>query len=193
MSKRICVYCSSSNILEEKYVKAAKEFAEAASLLGYTVVCGGSVMGLMGVIIDTMIEHGSPVEGFIPEFMENLEFHHKGIKQLGVVGTMSERKELLRQNSDVVIAFPGGLGTMEEFMETFTLKRLGQYDGTVILFNQDGFYDKLLSLFEHFVRNKFLNSNYRDSLVVVNRVEDLIAAVKNSKKERFEAKHYLPE
>ncbi len=193
MSKRICVYCSSSNILEEKYVKAAKEFAEAASLLGYTIVCGGSVMGLMGVIIDTMIDRGSPVEGFIPGFMEDMEIHHKGIKQLGVVETMSERKELLRQNSDVVIAFPGGLGTMEEFMETFTLKRLGQYDGTVILFNQDGFYNELLNLFEHFVKNKFLNSNYRDSLVVVNSVEDLIVAVKNSKKERVEAKHYLPE
>ncbi|MHC1779752.1 MAG: TIGR00730 family Rossman fold protein [Bacteroidales bacterium] len=193
MSKRICVYCSSSNILEEKYVKAAREFAQAASLLGYTIVCGGSVMGLMGVIIDTMIEKGSPVEGFIPGFMEDMEIHHKGIKQLGVVGTMSERKELLRQNSDAVIAFPGGLGTMEEFMETFTLKRLGQYDGSVILFNQDGFYDQLLCLFEHFAKNKFLNSNYRDSLIVVNSVDELITAVKNSKRERVEAKHYLPE
>ena len=193
MSKRICIYCSSSNILEEKYVKAAREFAQAASLLGYTIVCGGSVMGLMGVIIDTMLEKGSPVEGYIPGFMEDMEIHHKGIKQLGIVQTMSERKELLRQDSDVVIAFPGGLGTMEEFVETFTLKRLGQYDGTVILFNQDGFYDKLLGLFEHFVKNKFLNSNYKESLVVVNSVEELIEAVKNSKKERLQAKHYLPE
>jgi len=193
MSKRICVYCSSSNILEEKFVKAAREFAQAASLLDYTIVCGGSVMGLMGVIIDTMLEKGSPVEGYIPGFMEDMEIHHKGIKQLGIVQTMSERKELLRQNSDVVIAFPGGLGTMEEFVETFTLKRLGQYDGTVILFNQDGFYDKLLGLFEHFVKNKFLNSNYKESLVVVNSVEELIEAVKNSKKERLQAKHYLPE
>ncbi len=193
MSKRICIYCSSSNIIEEKYVKAAREFAGAASLLGYTIVCGGSVMGLMGIIIDTMIENGSAVEGFIPGFMEDMEIHHKGITQLGVVDTMSERKELLRQNSDVVIAFPGGLGTMEEFLETFTLKRLGRYDGTVILFNQDGFYNKLIDLLEHFVKNKFLNSNYKESLIVVNSVEELINAVKNSRRETLEAKHYLPE
>ncbi|NCC46367.1 MAG: TIGR00730 family Rossman fold protein, partial [Bacteroidia bacterium] len=54
MSKRVCIYCSSSNLLESKYVKAAKEFAQAASLLGFTVVCGGSIRGLMGTIIDTM-------------------------------------------------------------------------------------------------------------------------------------------
>ncbi|PKP07392.1 MAG: TIGR00730 family Rossman fold protein [Bacteroidetes bacterium HGW-Bacteroidetes-5] len=192
MSKRLCVYCSSSNILEDKYREAAKEFATAASLLGYTIVCGGSIMGLMGVIIDVMIERGSTVEGYIPGFMEDMEIHHPNIKNLGVVDTMSRRKELLRENTDAVIAFPGGLGTLEEFLETFTLKRLGQYDGSVILYNQDGYYNKLLELLDHFAANKFLNSNYRDTLIVVNSVEELMDSVRSSKREFIEAKHYLP-
>ena len=193
MSKRLCVYCSSSNILEDKYREAAKDFAEAASLLGYSIVCGGSIMGLMGVIIDVMIERGSIVEGYIPEFMEDMEIQHPHIKSLGVVETMSRRKELLRENTDAVIAFPGGLGTMEEFLETFTLKRLGQYDGAVILFNQDGYYNKLLELLDHFAVNKFLNSNYRETLIVVNTIEELLNSVRCSKREIIEAKHYLPE
>ncbi|PKO98978.1 MAG: TIGR00730 family Rossman fold protein [Bacteroidetes bacterium HGW-Bacteroidetes-8] len=193
MSKRLCVYCSSSNILEDKYREAAKDFAEAASLLGYTIVCGGSIMGLMGVIIDVMVERGSTVEGYIPGFMEDMEIQHPSIKNLGVVDTMSKRKELLRENTDAVIAFPGGLGTIEEFLETFTLKRLGQYDGSVILFNQDGYYNKLIELLDHFAENKFLNSNYRDALIVVNSVEELLECVRSSKREIIEAKHYLPE
>jgi len=193
MSKRLCVYCSSSNILEDKYREAAKDFAQAASLLGYTIVCGGSIMGLMGVIIDTMVERGSRVEGCIPEFMEEMEIHHPNMEHLEVVGTMSRRKELLRENTDAVIAFPGGLGTLEEFLETLTLKRLGQYDGSVILFNQDGYYNKLLELLDHFAVNKFLNSNYRDTLIVVNSVEELLESVRSSKREIIEAKHYLPE
>ncbi|MDZ4058539.1 MAG: TIGR00730 family Rossman fold protein, partial [Bacteroidales bacterium] len=63
MTKRVCVYCSSSNILEDKYIEAARVFAEAASLLGYCIVCGGSSMGLMGVIIDTMLKNKARVEG----------------------------------------------------------------------------------------------------------------------------------
>jgi len=194
MSKRICVYCSSSNILEEKYIRAAREFAQAASLLGYTVVCGGSSRGLMGVIIDTMLsnESGSRVEGVIPAFMGEMEIHHPRIKHLQIVDSMSKRKELLRKDTDAVIAFPGGLGTLEEFLETFTLKRLGQYDGSVILFNQDGFYDSLLVMLDKFVQNRVLNSNYLDSLVVVANVEELIEAVKNGKKEFLNTAHYLP-
>lgn len=217
MSKRICIYCSSSNTLEEKYVKAARDFAQAASLLNYTVVCGGSLRGLMGVIIDTMLsnensqlsseneisacfnedfklsnDNGSRIEGVIPEFMGEMEIHHPRLKKLQIVGSMSERKELLRKDTDAVIAFPGGLGTLEEFLETFTLKRLGQYDGSVILFNQDGFYNSLLALLDQFVENRVLNSNYRDSLVVVSSVDELIEAVKNGKRELFNAAHYLP-
>ncbi len=194
MSKRLCVYCSSSNILEEKYIEAAREFAKAASLLSYTVVCGGSLRGLMGIIIDTMLSAGSSsrVEGVIPEFMGKMEIHHPMIKRLQIVDSMSKRKELLRKETDAVIAFPGGLGTLEEFLETLTLKRLGQYDGLVILFNQDGFYDSLLAMLEQFVQNRVLNSNYLDSLIVVDNVNDLIEAVKNGKRGLLNAAHYLP-
>ena len=194
MSKRLCVYCSSSNILEEKYIEAAREFAKAASLLSYTVVCGGSFRGLMGIIIDTMLSAGSSsrVEGVIPEFMGKMEIHHPMIKRLQIVDSMSKRKELLRKETDAVIAFPGGLGTLEEFLETLTLKRLGQYDGLVILFNQDGFYDSLLAMLEQFVQNRVLNSNYLDSLIVVDNVNDLIEAVKNGKRGLLNAAHYLP-
>ena len=99
MSKRVCIYCSSSNILESKYREAAATFARAASLLNFTVVCGGSIRGLMGVIIDTMLQEQQcgrgkgKVEGVIPRFMGELELHHTGIDNLVVTDTMSERKE----------------------------------------------------------------------------------------------------
>lgn len=194
MSKRISIYCSSSNILEEKYIEAAREFARAVSLLNYTVVCGGSIRGLMGVIIDTMLISGndSKVEGVMPQFMEDMEIHHPRLKYLTIVDSMSKRKELLRENTDATIVFPGGLGTLDEFLETYTLKRLGRYDGTVILFNQDGFYNSLLTMLDTFVQEKVLNSNYKDSLVVVDSVEELIEAVKNCKRSFFNAAHYLP-
>lgn len=148
--------------------------------------------GLMGVIIDTMLEKGTNVEGVIPGFMGEMELQHPRIKQLEIVDTMSRRKELLRDNTDAVIAFPGGLGTLEEFLETYTLKRLGQYDGAVILFNQDGFYDKLIELFNHFVEKNCLGQNFRDSLIVVDTIENLIEAIENSTRKVLEAKHYLP-
>lgn len=197
--------------MEDKYIEAAREFAQAASLLNYTVVCGGSIRGLMGVIIDTMLsfnegsssanssengshssDNSSRVEGIIPAFMGEMEIHHPRMSNLQIVESMSQRKELLRKDTDAVIAFPGGLGTLEEFLETYTLKRLGQYDGCVILFNQDGFYNSLLAMLDNFVQNRVLNSNYSHSLVVVNTIEELLETLQNSKREILTAAHYLP-
>lgn len=192
MGKRICVYCSSSDILEDKYKEVAQCFAKAASLHSYTIVCGGSCKGLMGIIIDTMIETGAKVEGVIPGFMKELEFHHPTLNKMEVVSTMSERKDMLRKDTDAVVAFPGGLGTLEELIETFTLKRLGIYSGDVIIFNQDGFYDPLISLFEHFEKKRVLNSNWRECLKIVDSLDDLISSIEKGKRNLLEPKHYAP-
>jgi hypothetical protein len=192
MHKRVCVYCSSSDIIEDKYKEAAEQFARAASNAGISIVCGGSSKGLMGVMIDTALECGGEIEGVMPEFMTNLEFDHRRLTKLTKVKTMSERKDLLRDDTDSVIVFPGGIGTLEEFIETFTLKRLGKYSGTVILYNLDGFYNPLISLFDHLVEKCFLNSNYHNGLIVVETVDELIKEILSSERFFLEPKHYAP-
>lgn len=192
MSKRICVYCSSSDTLENKYKEAAASFAKAASLRKYIVVCGGSCRGLMGIIIDIFNENGATVEGIIPDFMKEQEFHHPNLEKIKIVDTMSTRKDLLREDTDAIVALPGGIGTIEEFIETYTLKRLGVYPGAVILFNQDGFYDPMLDLFKHLEKSNMLNSNWNDALIVVDNVNDLIDAIEHSKREHLEPRHYAP-
>jgi uncharacterized protein (TIGR00730 family) len=146
----------------------------------------------MGVMIDTAIECGGEIEGVMPEFMTNLEFDHRKLKKLIKVQTMSERKDLLRNDTDAVVVFPGGIGTLEEFIETFTLKRLGKYSGTVILYNLDGFYNPLISLFDHLVEKCFLNSNYHNGLIVVETVDELIKEILSSERFFLEPKHYAP-
>jgi len=178
MSKRVCVYCSSSNTLDNKYKEAAADFAKAASLHSYTVVCGGSCRGLMGVIIDAMLRNNGSVEGVIPEFMQNIEIHHPSLKEhLTVVDTMSRRKELLREGCDAVVALPGGIGTLDELMEVFTLKKLDMYNGKVMVLNIYGFYDPLIDLLDHLVKENFLCPNYRKSLHIFNNLDDLINAI----------------
>jgi len=192
MHKRVCVYCSSSDILEESYKEAAGKFAEAASSLGYTVVCGGSSKGLMGVIIDRINEKGGEVEGVMPTFMKNLEFYHQGLKKIRYVDSLSERKKLLREGTDAVIALPGGLGTLEEFLETFTLKRLGLYSGLTALLNINGYYRGLISLFEQYESEGFLGKNWRDALKIANSVEDLMEMIKEYHPEKMTPAHYAP-
>ena len=192
MDKRICVYCSSSDILEDKFKEVACSFAEAASYHNYTVVCGGSRKGLMGVIIDTVINSGGVVEGVMPEFMKELEFFHPDLASIQFVHTMSERKERMRLDTDAVVALPGGLGTLEELIETYTLKRLGLYPGEVFVLNVFGFFDPLINLFEHFVDKRVLNSNWTNGIKFVDNIEKLISEIENCKQEYLSPIHYAP-
>ncbi|MCK9304146.1 MAG: TIGR00730 family Rossman fold protein [Bacteroidales bacterium] len=192
MIKSICVYCSSSNVLEESYKEAAGDFAEAASSLGLKVICGGSSRGLMGIIIDRMIQKGGRVEGVMPLFMKELELNHPVLESIIYVNTLSERKEKLRETSDAVVAMPGGLGTLEEFLETFTLKRLGLYDGETILLNINGFYNGLISLFEQYERERFLGKNWRYNLKVAESVPELMDIIRNSTPGRQNPGDYFP-
>jgi uncharacterized protein (TIGR00730 family) len=192
MGKRICVYCSSSNILDKKYLEAADSFAEAASSHNWAIVCGGSRKGLMGIIIDKMLESGGDVMGVMPAFMKEVEFEHERLENMLFVDSMARRKELLRENTDAVVALPGGIGTIEEFIETYTLKRLGLYDGAVIILNLNGFFDPLLKMFQHLVYEKMLNRNWSDSLIIVNSVDELTHAIQNSSPQRLEPVHYAP-
>ena len=179
MSKRVCVYCSSSNTLDDKYKEAAGDFAKAAFLHNYTIVCGGSIRGLMGIIIDTMLRNGGSIEGVIPQFMQEIEIQHPNLKNLTLVDTMSRRKELLRENCDAVVALPGGIGTLDELFEVFTLKKLDMYSGKVMVLNIYGFYDPLICLLDHLVKESCLCPNYRKSLLIFNNIEELIEAINN--------------
>ncbi len=192
MGKRICVYCSSSNILDKRYLEAADSFAEAASSHNWTVICGGSRKGLMGVIIDRMIELEGDIRGVMPAFMKEVEFEHENLKDITFVESMAKRKELLREDTHAVVALPGGIGTIEEFIETYTLKRLGLYDGAVVILNLDGFFDPMLKMFEHLVNEKMLNRNWSESLIVVKSVEELSEVLERVKPHKLQPAHYAP-
>ena len=160
-------------------MEAARDFAKAASLHNYTVICGGSTRGLMGTITDTMLQNNGSVEGIIPKFMQDIEIHHPNIKNLTIVDTMSRRKELLRESCDAVVALPGGIGTLDELFEVFTLKKLDIYAGKVMVLNIYGFYDPLIYLLDHLVKENCLCPNYRKSLLVFTSIDELIQAINN--------------
>ena len=136
--KMLCVYCSSSDRLDQKYYTAAEAVGEAIGKRGWGLVYGGGKSGLMGAVARTVKRSGGRVVGVIPDFM-----------------TMRERKLLMEARADAFLALPGGWGTLEEIMEILTLRQLDVIRKPCVFFNQDGFYDDLLRFFEKMITEKF--------------------------------------
>jgi len=113
----------------------------------------------------------------IPRFMVELEWAHSGLSELVVVEDMHERKAMMLDRSDGLVALPGGTGTFEELLEAITLKRLGQFTGPIAIVDQDGYYGPLLDQLERSVSDRFMDERHRDMWTVVPDVESVIPAL----------------
>jgi uncharacterized protein (TIGR00730 family) len=174
---RICVYCASSNKTPERYLEHARTFARILTDNRIDLVFGGSRSGIMGEMANEMIRLGGRTIGIMPRFMQEVEWHHEDLTEMITTETMAERKEAMITNVDAVVTFPGGCGTMEEFMETLSLKRLGLFDKPMIILNSHGFYDPLVELLEAMLKNHFLGPRHREMWTVVESPEKILPAI----------------
>jgi len=162
---RICVYCGSNNGSKIAYREAGVQLAAAMVQEGITLVYGGGNVGLMGILADSVLAAGGTVIGVIPQALVDKEVAHRGVTDLRVVGSMHERKALMADLSDAVIALPGGLGTLEEFCEAATWTQLGFHDKPCGILNIEGYYDGLLAMLDHAVIENFVRAEHRRIII----------------------------
>ncbi len=153
--KKAVIFCSASYDIDPKYNQAAREVVRAACLRGYTIVSGGTVKGTMGAVSDAVVEFGGRHKGVLPKFMADVVYPR--LDELVWTETMSERKEAMRDGTCLAIALPGGIGTLDELVETFTLLKMNLYQGRIIIYNFEGFYDTLKALLDHYVKAGMLD------------------------------------
>jgi len=160
--RRICVFCGSSLGIDSEYALAASALAEYLTAQKIGIVYGGSNVGLMRIVADTAIRQGGEIIGVIPQSLVAKEVAHAGLSDLRLVGSMHERKALMSSLSDAFIALPGGYGTLEEFCEVLTWSQLGLQKKPCGLLNVRGYYDPLLRMFDHALREGFVKSEHRE-------------------------------
>lgn len=164
--KRICVFCGSSPGARPAYAGAARELGRLLAATGIDLVYGGASVGLMGILARTVLDGGGRVTGVIPRMLEEKEIALTRLSDLRVVESMHERKALMAELSDGFIALPGGIGTIEEFVEVLTWLQLGIHDKPCGLLNSDGYYDRLLDFFDHMAAEGFIRPECRESVLV---------------------------
>lgn len=177
---QICVYCASSNIVDRRYFEAAERLGDELAKHHITLIYGGGSSGLMGSIADRVLNQGGKVIGIIPDFMQKVEWAHKGITELHIVGDMHARKKRFLDGTDALVALPGGCGTLEELLEAITLKRLGLFNKPIVVLNTGGFYNPLLDMLKRCIDEKFMNEDAANMWSVVSEPELVIPAIRNA-------------
>ncbi len=144
---------------------------------GWGMVYGGGSVGLMGAVADAMLAKGGEVVGVIPHFMKEVEWDHKGVADMRLTDTMSERKQMMISMSDAIIVLPGSTGTLDELFEAVSDKKLGLLSQPIVLLNSDGFYDNTIAQLQVMVEKQFMTQKHMDVLSEAKSVDEVIQII----------------
>lgn len=172
--KNVCVYSASSTKIASIYFEIAEELGHLLARKGINLINGAGSSGLMGTISNAALQAGGTVTGVIPRFMVEQGWHHQGLTHLVETETMHERKQLMAEMSDGVIALPGGCGTLEELLEIITWKQLGIYLKPIVILNVNGYFDPLLDMLQKSIEENFMREEHRAIWQVATTAEEAV-------------------
>ena len=186
--KSICVFCSSSDLIDEVYFKTAIDLGCQIGGLNLDLVYGGGGIGLMGAVARSVHKNGGKVVGVFPEFLREKDkgFEYTEADELIIAETMRIRKAIMDERADAFIVLPGGIGTLEEAIEIMSMKQLGLTDKPLAFVNTNNFYDGLVSNFQMMVGLKFAKSSILDLFAVCpnpSSALEFILSYKSKKKD----------
>lgn len=167
--RSLAVFCGSKNGNNPVFAQDAAELGKLMADQGIRLIYGGGSAGLMGVIADTVMQHGGQVTGFIPKILLEWEVQHRGITELVICDDMHERKRKIYSVSDAAIILPGGFGTLDELFEIVTWNQLTIHDKEIYILNSGGFYNHLIGHIEMMKRENFL---YEDAIKRITIIDD---------------------
>lgn len=178
----ICVYGASSAKLKDIYYEKTQELGRAMAKRGHGLVFGGGATGMMGAAARGVTQEQGYILGIAPLFFDQPGVLYENCTEFIFTETMRERKQLLEEKSDATIVAPGGIGTYEEFFEIFTLKSLKRINRPIVLYNINGYYNKMKELLEYTAQEKFMDFSILDLVVFLEEPEAVLDYLENYSK-----------
>ncbi len=179
-SKRVCVFCGSSDRVSPEYLEIAARVGRLLADREMTLIYGGADVGMMGALAKASLDAGGSVIGVIPRAI-NDRVGHRSLSETVVVETMHERKAKMHELADCFLALPGGLGTMEELFEALTWQQLGYHAKPCGILNSGEFYDALLRFLDHLVEENFLKLAHRELVLVDEDPHSLLERIQHAR------------
>jgi uncharacterized protein (TIGR00730 family) len=176
VSRAVCVFCSSSERIERRYVDLAAEVGAGIARRDWTLVSGGGSVSMMGAVARATRSGGGHTVGVIPRVLVDAEVADTGADELLVTETMRERKAAMDERADAFLTLPGGIGTLEELLEIWVARSLGMHDKPVVVLDPDGVFAPLREQVDQLLRAGFVRAAAAGLLVWAGSVDAALDA-----------------
>lgn len=171
--KSIAVFCGSKSGKNPIFIKHAEQLGVLLAHCKTNLIYGGGNVGIMGILADTVMQHGGTVTGIIPKVLLDWERAHNSITELIISEDMHERKKLMYQKCDAAVILPGGFGTLDELFEMLTWNQLAIHQKDIFILNSDGFYTHLIQHIKQMSDEKFLYEAAEKRITILNEPSEL--------------------
>lgn len=174
---KIGVFCSANNNIAELYFEKTAELGKWIGENGHSVVYGGCNVGLMDCIAQAAKQAGSQIIGVVPTLVEKNGKRSEILDVEISTDNLSDRKDQLLIHSDVIIALPGGIGTLDEIFTVAASHTIGYHQKKVILYNIDHFYDSLIALLDDMASRNMVRGKWSDCIKCASTFKELISMI----------------
>ncbi|WP_157249519.1 TIGR00730 family Rossman fold protein [Nonomuraea typhae] len=178
----VCVFCASSQKIDQKYIDLATDVGTELAGRGHTLVSGGATVSCMGAVGAATRAAGGRTVGVIPQVLVDIEVADNDSDELIVTTGMRERKAAMDARSDAFLVLPGGIGTLEELFEIWTARVLGIHDRPLVILDPWGLYDPLRRLIENMHEAGFTRADVFDAIAWTTTVDEAFAHLEGSAK-----------
>lgn len=170
---KLCIFCSANSGLNPDFSAMAKELARWAVAHGHDIVFGGHDAGLMHSVSKAAHEAGGRVIGVVPRRIEEMGGVSPWMDVHIPCQDLTDRKQLMMDQSDAFIALPGGIGTLDELFTVCSMKTLGLMEKPLILWNMEGFWDSLIACLDDLQQKGVTRKQWRWYITVVDSLDEL--------------------
>ena len=170
---KICIFCSANQQIDPDFFRMTDELGQWATREGHTIVYGGVNQGLMECVGKAAHEAGGRTIGVIPRIVEKSGRISDYVDIEMLCDNLSDRKQMMEDQSDVFVALPGGIGTIDELFTIAAAHTIGYHDKLVILYNMKGFWDSLIAMLDDLQQKGMVRGNWHDYIAVANNLEEL--------------------
>lgn len=172
--KKIGVFCSACQQISSHYFECATQLGTWIGENKYELVYGGADLGLMDCIAQAVKRHGGTLLGVVPSKLEERNRVSPLLDVMIQTDNLSERKDIIVRESDVLIALPGGVGTLDEIFHVVAAATIGYHHKQVILYNIDGFWNGLLAMLHQMEQQGFIRRPFNELIITVSTWQELV-------------------
>lgn len=169
----IAVFCAASEAIAPYYVTAAKEVGTLIGKIGASLVYGGARFGLMEATAKAAKQAGAHIIGVVPDILVERGRVSTLLDEHIPCRNLSDRKDIMLAKSDILVALPGGIGTLDEIFHVMAAATIGFHSKRVVLYNVNGFWDSMVAMLDNFNAAGFIRGEMERFMAVANSIEEL--------------------